>query len=93
MPIEMNSFVPGTTTSQPDVTNVSAHGFWLLTEGKEYFLSYEDFPWFKDAPIGDVVAVEEIARRHFHWPKLDIDLSLEIIENPENFPLVSRKPR
>ena len=89
MPIEMSSYVPGTTTSQPEVTNVSAHGFWLLAGGREYFLAFENFPWFRDAAIGAVTAVEETSAGHFHWPMLDIDLSLEIIENPEKFPLVS----
>lgn len=91
MPIVMNSFVPGTNTSHPEVTNVSSHGLWLFAAGKEYFLSFEDFPWFKDAPIGDVILVEEVSSGHFHWPRLDIDLSLEIIENPQSFPLVSRR--
>jgi hypothetical protein len=27
---------------------------------------------------------------HLYWPDLDIDLSLESIRHPENFPLISR---
>ena len=29
-----------------EVTNISAHGVWLLAGEEEIFLSYEDFPWF-----------------------------------------------
>jgi hypothetical protein len=44
--------MPGTSTSTLEVTNVSKHGFWLLLDGRELFLPFEDFPWFKRAPSG-----------------------------------------
>jgi len=31
--------------------------------------------------------VKEVSPGHFHWPELDIDLTQEIIEHPERFPL------
>jgi hypothetical protein len=69
------------------VTNISSHGVWLLTGGKELFISYEDFPWFKDEPIGKILNVDEPSPGHFYWPDLDVDLGIEIIEHPERFPL------
>ncbi len=86
----MSSSQLGTHTSGTEVTNVSTHGIWLLSSGKELFLSYKDFPWFKDAPIGKVIAVEEVSSGHFYWPELDIDLGLESIENPKKLPLTSK---
>jgi len=86
----MSSSQLGTHTSETEVTHVSTHGIWLLSGGREMFLSYEDFPWFKDAPIGKVVAVEEVSSGHFHWPDLDIDLGIESIENPGKYPLKSK---
>ena len=77
------------TVSETEVTNVSPHGLWLLSHGKELFLSYENFPWFKDAPIGKVFAVEEVSPDHFYWPELDIDLGMDTIENPEKYPLTA----
>ena len=59
--------------------NVSAHGLWLLSGEKELFMSYEDFPWFKNAPIGELLNVEEPAPGHFYWPDLDVDIGLENI--------------
>jgi hypothetical protein len=59
----------------------------LLSHGKELFLSYDDFPWFKDAPIGKVMNVEEVSPGHFYWPDLDVDLGLKTIEEPEKYPL------
>jgi hypothetical protein len=69
---------------------VSSHGVWLLAHGKELFMSYQDFPWFKDASISQVLHVEEPSPGHFHWPDLDIDLTEEIIEQPERFPLKAK---
>lgn len=86
----MSSKPHGGLTSPVEVTNVSSHGLWLLAHGRELFLSYEDFPWFKEASIGSVLNVEEPSPSHFHWPELDVDLGLETIEHPERFPLRSR---
>ncbi len=72
-----------------EVTNVSSHGIWLLVGDRELFLSYEDFPWFKDQPLRRVLTVEELSPGHFHWPELDVDLGVESIEHPERFPLKS----
>jgi len=69
-----------------EVTHISSHGIWLLTGDKELFLSYEDFPWFKDVPIRKILKVEEVTPGHFYWPELDVDLSVEIIEHPHKFP-------
>lgn len=77
----------GMNTSGVEVTNVSPHGIWLLAAGQELFLSYTEFPWFKDAPVSAVFNVEELGPGHFHWPDLDVDLGLETIEHPERFPL------
>jgi hypothetical protein len=57
---------------------------------QEFFLPFEDFPWFEHAPIGQLVNVKLLHARHLYWPDLDVDLSLDSIEHPERFPLVSR---
>jgi len=86
----MSSQALGENTSLTEVTNVSAHGLWLLSGETELFLSYKDFPWFKNAPIGEVLNVEEPTPGHFYWPDLDVDIGLETIENPERFPLKAK---
>ena len=82
----MNSEALGKPTSRIEITNISSHGVWLLAGGNELFMSYEDFPWFKEAPIGKVLNVEEPTPGHFYWPELDVDLGIESIEHPERFP-------
>ena len=82
--------MPGATTSGTEVTNISKHGLWLLTSDGEHFLPFADFPWFRDAPVGHILNVEEPAPGHFYWPDLDVDLSLKIIRNPEHYPLAAK---
>ena len=83
----MNLLAHGKNTSAVEVTNVSAHGVWLLVHNKELFMPDEHFPWFEDQPIKKILNVEEQSPGHFYWPEIDVDLTEEIIEHPERFPL------
>ena len=87
----MTSLALGRTTSPAvEVTNISSHGIWVLTHDKELFLSYEDFPWFKERTVKSITNVREETPGHYYWPDLDVDLSEEIIENPQRFVLEAR---
>ena len=86
----MSLFQLGEDTSTTEVTHVSSHGVWLLVGKREFFLAYEDFPWFKEAKLKDILQVEQPTPGHFYWPVLDVDLGLETIEHPERFPLVAK---
>ena len=76
-----------------EVTNISNHGLWILIKDKELFLSYEQFPWFKDKTINDIIKVESLGQDHLYWKNLDVDLSIEMIEHPERFPLKAKTLR
>ena len=54
------------------------------------FLAFEAFPWFRQATLQQIFAVELFHRDHLYWPELDVDLDLERIHHPDKFPLVSR---
>ncbi len=86
----MKSAKLGKRTSPVEVTNVSVHGFWILIENKEHFLPFEQFPWFRDAAIAQLVNVELPSAQHLYWPDLDVDLAVESIDFPERFPLISK---
>ena len=86
----MSSAVLGQSTSAVEVTNISAHGFWLLLGAEELFVPFSEFPWFRDAPIGKLTQVELPSPHHLYWPALDIDLAVASIRDPAQFPLVSR---
>ena len=89
----MKSRQLGTNTLDVEVTNISQHGIWMLCRDQELFLSFEDFPWFKDAPVAKILNVEEPVHNHFHWPDLDIDLGLKTIEHPARYPLLAQHDR
>ncbi|ALJ66429.1 MULTISPECIES: DUF2442 domain-containing protein [unclassified Synechocystis] len=78
----------GKNISTVEITHISSHGIWLLSGDNELFLSYDDFPWFKNALVKHIFNVIEPTANHFYWPDLDVDLTLDIIKHPERFPLV-----
>ena len=80
---------PGGTTSAVELSNVSVHGMWLLVDGHEFFLPFDDFPWFREATIGQLAVIERPRPNHLRWPDLDVDLTRDSIEHPEWYPLVS----
>ena len=80
----------GKNTSAVEITHISSHGVWLLAHNKELFMAYDDFPWFKDKPVKAIINVEEQALGHFYWPDIDVDLTEEMIEHPERFPLSAK---
>ena len=86
----MKSSTLGKSTSAVEVVGISKHGFWLHVRGEEYFLSFKAFPWFKEAKVASVLKVKLLHREHLYWPDLDVDLELDALENPANYPLIYR---
>jgi hypothetical protein len=78
----------GRNISKAEIVNISGFGIWLYTDGKEYFLPYEEYPWFYDAKIREIQNVQLIHGSHLRWPDLDIDLEIDSLENPEKYPLI-----
>ena len=81
----------GTNISQVEIFGISKHGFWLFLteEAEELFVSFTEFPWFKKASIEKLFDVERPSNNHLYWSELDIDLAIDSIRHPENFPLIS----
>ncbi|MBX9769122.1 MAG: DUF2442 domain-containing protein [Bdellovibrionales bacterium] len=86
----MKSLKRGKSTSGAEIQNVSEFGIWMLISGREYFLTFKEFPWFQKASVKQIYNFEFLHRRHLYWPDLDIDLSLESLAAPEKFPLKTR---
>ncbi len=80
----------GILTLEVEVTNISKFGFWLLVNNEELFVSFELFPWFRNASVDKIFNVQVLHETHFYWPDLDIDLSYNSLKSPEQFPLVYR---
>ena len=91
----MKSFEHGKSilkaTSRAEVQDASRFGLWLFVNGKEYFLPYEKYPWFRDAKVSEVYNLQFLHGYHLRWPDLDVDLELESLEHPEKYPLTYKE--
>jgi hypothetical protein len=85
----MKSSKLGKNISKAEVQDITSRGLWLLVAGREYCLPFTEFPWFADAAVSDIYAVRLLHGKHLYWPKLDIDLAVESLQNLEKYPLVS----
>ena len=72
------------------VENLTSFGIWIFVKGKEYFLNYQDYPYFKDQPIKAIQNIKLLHGFHLHWPDLDIDLEIDNLDNSEKYPLKSK---
>jgi hypothetical protein len=86
----MKSETHGTATSEPEVTNISRHGFWILLDDREMFLPFEEFPWFRESSVAAILKVERPQPHHLYWPDLDVDLAVDSIDDPGRYPLTAR---
>lgn len=82
--------MPGLPTLEIEVSLVSSKGFWLLLDNEELFVSYTEFPWFKQATVEQITTIERPSSNHLYWPLLDVDVSVESIRDPAAFPLISK---
>ncbi|MBI4430289.1 MAG: DUF2442 domain-containing protein [Candidatus Omnitrophica bacterium] len=83
----MKSKKRGESTSGVEISNISKNGVWLYVNGKEYFLTYRDFPWFKNARVAEIHDVKLLHKHHLYWKTLDVDLELGSLEHLEQYPL------
>ena len=83
----------GTSTlvaTKTEVTNISPFGIWILTNDKEFFISYKDYPVFETATVKQIADVTTDIAGNLHCEELDADIELESLENPDNYPLIYR---
>ena len=73
-----------------NVENITPFGLWLFVNGNEYFLSYQEYPYFKDHTLKAIQNVELLHGYHLYWPDLDVDLEIDNLENPAKYPLKSK---
>ena len=84
---KMSSNLPGIDISHSEVTNIGPHGFWLLVDDREYLVPFADYPAFQQATVAQIYTVQRLSPDQFHWPDLDVDIELESLEHPGQFPL------
>ena len=67
----------GTSTlvaTKTEVTNISPFRIWILTNDKEYFINYKDYPVFETATVKQIADVTTDFAGNLHWEELDADI-------------------
>ncbi|MFZ4616017.1 MAG: DUF2442 domain-containing protein [Rectinemataceae bacterium] len=82
--------MPGIATSQVEIVQVTRFGIWLASGDEEFWLDYRQYPWFQSTTTDAVCDVTEPSPGHYYWPRLDVDLEIEGLRNPENYPLIAK---
>lgn len=79
---------PGKTIlPKAEIQNISNQGIWILIKDQEFYLPFSEFPWFLKATIEQIYNLEFFHEKHLHWPELDIDLDIESLKYPDQYPL------
>ena len=86
------SISPNKTDAKSQITSIENDGFWLLTSDGEFFVSFERYPAFAEARVNQIFNFRE-SFGDFHWDELDIDIELDALKHPENYPLVYQNAR
>lgn len=68
------------------ITSVEKDGFWLLTSDGEFFVAFEQYPAFQKATVEQIFNFREHFG-DFHWEELDIDIELDALKHPDQYPL------
>jgi len=77
-----------TIFNNSEVTSITKFGFWLLIDDKEYFVPFAEYTGFFKAKIEDILDFKMLSPNQLYWEKLDIDIEVDALENPRNFPLI-----
>ena len=72
------------------VENITGFGVWLLVNNKEYYLDYQNYPYFRHKTVEAIKNIRLLHGYHLYWPDLDVDLEIDNLENPDKYPLKSR---
>ena len=86
----MNSFAAtlGLNTSKNKTCFLctTGEGMAVLVNGKEFFLRYDDFPWFEYCQARELRDVTA-DRWGVYWNAIGIDLPIEALEDPAKYPV------
>ena len=88
--MEVNSSQNSYNTSV-NVLMINSQGILLNVMGNDYFVSYNRLPWMKDASIRSVLNVKMAGVNAIEWPDLDVDLEINSLKHPEQYPLVMKR--
>ena len=75
------------TSSYIEVTKITSEGILLLVNEQALWVNYHDFPWLKEQTIKSILNVEVQSPGYICWPDLDVHLTEDMINNPDQYSL------
>lgn len=75
--------------NEAEVKMASPEGLYLSIEGRGYFAAFKDHPYLAELPLSQIFEVEYCGHGHIRWEAGDIDLHVDILENPEKYPIIT----
>ncbi len=70
-----------------EIQNVSKEGLWIFIKDKEFFIPFAEYPWFNKATIEQIHDLQFLHGKHLYWPTLDIDIDVDALKYPYQYPL------
>ena len=78
------------SNSSAKVLSIDVEGLTVSVLGNRYFLPFEKFYWFKKANVEQILNIELIDDDELRWSDLDIDIELDALKHPEQYPLIAK---
>jgi len=73
------------------VRSILPDGIFISVSEKDYYVSYDRLPWFRNAKISDIFNVKMCGNEGIRWDTLDVDLEIDSLKYPEKYPLVIKR--
>ncbi len=83
----MNLSNSGINTLDYEITAITKNGIWIFINEKEYFIPFKNYPELLKLNLKELLDVKFNPPDHLYWENADIDIELNALEEPKNFPL------
>ncbi|MDR0757344.1 MAG: DUF2442 domain-containing protein [Tannerella sp.] len=80
-----------TERTSVDIRLITSSGIIVSVSGCDYYISYDRLPWFRDAKVSDIFNVKMCGSDGIRWEAIDVDLEIESLIHPEQYPLVMKR--
>lgn len=74
----MQPLIQSETDSKVNITLVSTHGLWLLTNNSELFVSFLEFPQLRTASSIKLNHVVQLHSDILYWPDLNLEIPVKL---------------
>ncbi|MDR0815394.1 MAG: DUF2442 domain-containing protein [Bacteroidales bacterium] len=80
-----------TRRTSVSVRSIMPDGIFISVLGRDYYLSFDRLPWFRNAKVSDIMNVSMVGTIGIRWDNLDVDLEIDSLIYPERYPLIMKR--